>query len=161
MLSYSSHHSQLPVVQWVYFISANPQPIFQLPRLTSDFRWGNQPCPDQPAKSQAYKLNDWLLFQASKLFSPVLHSQGSSAQSIYSAYKNILSLNCILCLSFQFELHPAQHFADVLCIEVKWTGWQYTALTSSFPDLEPVCCSMSGSNCCSVASWPAYRFCRK
>ena len=24
----------------------------------------------------------------------------------------------------------------------------YTALTYSFPHLEPVCCSMSGSNCC-------------
>ena len=28
--------------------------------------------------------------------------------------------------------------------------WQYTALTYSFPDLEPVCCSMSSSNCCSL-----------
>ena len=27
-------------------------------------------------------------------------------------------------------------------------GWQYTALTYSFPNLEPICCSMSGSNCC-------------
>ena len=26
--------------------------------------------------------------------------------------------------------------------------WQYTALTCSFPDLEPVCCYMSSSNCC-------------
>ena len=25
--------------------------------------------------------------------------------------------------------------------------WQYTALTHSFPNLEPVCCSMSSSNC--------------
>ena len=34
--------------------------------------------------------------------------------------------------------------------EMNWTeaGWQYTAMTSSFPNLEPVCCSMSGSNCC-------------
>ena len=36
-------------------------------------------------------------------------------------------------------------------------GWQYTALMYSFPDLEPVCGSMSGSN---FASWPAYRFLR-
>ena len=34
-------------------------------------------------------------------------------------------------------------FHDVLCI----TGWKYTALTYSFPNLEPVCCSNS-SNCC-------------
>ena len=32
---------------------------------------------------------------------------------------------------------------DVLCIQVK-----YTALMYSFPDLEPVCCSMSISNRC-------------
>ena len=28
------------------------------------------------------------------------------------------------------------------------TGWPYTALTYSFPHLEPVCRSMSSSNCC-------------
>ena len=37
---------------------------------------------------------------------------------------------------------------DVLCIEVKLAGWQYTALTYSFSYLEPVCYSMSSSNCC-------------
>ena len=31
---------------------------------------------------------------------------------------------------------------------LKWAGWQYTALMYSFPYLEPVCCSMSSSNCC-------------
>ena len=35
---------------------------------------------------------------------------------------------------------------DALCIEFKWAGWQY--LTYSFPYLEPVCFSMSSSNCC-------------
>ena len=29
---------------------------------------------------------------------------------------------------------------DVLCIEVKWVGWQYTALVYSFPGLVSVCC---------------------
>ena len=37
---------------------------------------------------------------------------------------------------------------DVLCIEVKSAGWQYTALSYSFPNLERIHCSMSGSNCC-------------
>ena len=37
---------------------------------------------------------------------------------------------------------------DVLCIEVKWTGWQYIALTSSSLNLESVCCSTSSSDCC-------------
>ena len=27
-------------------------------------------------------------------------------------------------------------------------SWEYVELTYSFPNLEPVCCSMSGSNCC-------------
>ena len=36
---------------------------------------------------------------------------------------------------------------DVLCIEVKIAGWQYTALTYSFSYFEPVCCSMSSFNC--------------
>ena len=30
-------------------------------------------------------------------------------------------------------------------------GWQYTALMYSFSYLEPVCCSMSSSNCCFLA----------
>ena len=34
---------------------------------------------------------------------------------------------------------------DVLCIEVKYTGWQYTALLYTFSNFEPVSCSVSGS----------------
>ena len=42
-------------------------------------------------------------------------------------------------------------------------GDKCTALTYSFSYLEPVCCSMSSSNCCflTVASWPACRFLRR
>jgi len=47
---------------------------------------------------------------------------------------------------------------DVLFMEVKLAGWQYTALTYSCPNLEPVCCSMSSANCCSCS---AYRFLRR
>ena len=36
----------------------------------------------------------------------------------------------------------------ILCIEVKQAGCQYTTLMHSFLDFEPVCCSMSSSNCC-------------
>ena len=45
-------------------------------------------------------------------------------------------------------LPPACVSHDALCVWVKWPGWEYTGLTCSFPDLEPVCCSMSSSNCC-------------
>ena len=36
--------------------------------------------------------------------------------------------------------------------ELNWTdaGWQHTALTYSFPDLEPVSCSISSSNCTQI-----------
>ena len=38
-------------------------------------------------------------------------------------------------------------FRMILCIWVKYAGWQYTTLTFSFPNFEPVCWSLSGSNC--------------
>ena len=37
---------------------------------------------------------------------------------------------------------------DVLCIEVKQAGCQYTAMKNSFSNLETDHCSMSDSNCC-------------
>ena len=44
---------------------------------------------------------------------------------------------------FQLMIHPAWHFTYF-----KKARWQYTALMYSFPNFEPVCCSMSGCNCC-------------
>ena len=49
---------------------------------------------------------------------------------------------------FQLVLHPVWDFTWCTLSKIKQTGWQYTAFTSSFPSLEPVCCSMSSSNCC-------------
>ena len=46
---------------------------------------------------------------------------------------------------------------DGLYVKVKEAGWQYISLTSSFPNLEPVRCSMS----CSDTSWLAYRLLRR
>ena len=48
--------------------------------------------------------------------------------------------------SLWFIQHSILH--DVLCIEVKQAGWQYTILMYSFPNFEPVHCFLSGSNCC-------------
>ena len=44
------------------------------------------------------------------------------------------------------------------CISVKQAGWQYTPLTYSFPNFEPVRCSVFSSN---GAYWPAYGFLRR
>ena len=44
-------------------------------------------------------------------------------------------------------LHPAWHF-EWCTLRISWISWwQYTTLTYSFPSLEPVCFSLSGSNC--------------
>ena len=53
--------------------------------------------------------------------------------------------------------YPAQRSHDVLGIEVKEAGGQYTASTDSFPNLQSVCsCSVL-----TVASCPVYRFLRR
>ena len=48
---------------------------------------------------------------------------------------------------FQLVIHLAWHFTwcSLRMSEIK--GWKYTALSHSFPSLEPVSCSMSCSNC--------------
>ena len=65
----------------------------------------------------------------------------------------------IICISEVIDISPSNLDSSlcfiqpsilhvVLCIKVKQAGWQHTALMHSFPNLEPVCCSMSCSNCC-------------
>ena len=46
---------------------------------------------------------------------------------------------------------------DVLCIKGKYAGWQYTALSYSFPNYEPGHCSMSGSDCCFLIHIQVFR----
>ena len=69
----------------------------------------------------------------------------SATRVVSSAYLRLLIfLSAILipaCESSSLAFH-------ILCIEVKQSRWQYIALTYSFPNFEPVCCSISGSNCC-------------
>ena len=64
---------------------------------------------------------------------------------IISAYLRLLVfLLAIFDSSLGFIQPGISH--DVLWIEVKYVGWQYTALTLSFANFESVCCSRSGSN---------------
>ena len=56
---------------------------------------------------------------------------------------------------FQLVLHPACHFTwytlhiNYIAGKKNYTaGLKYTPLTYSVPKFEPVCCSISGSNCC-------------
>ena len=92
---------------------------------------------------------------SSQLFhSPLsLLSRGSLALLCFLPYKDIIFISEVIAISpdnldsgLCFIQPSISH--DVPCIEVKSAGRQYTALTYSFPNLEPIGCSMSSSNFC-------------
>ena len=66
----------------------------------------------------------------------------SAVRVVLSAYLRLLIF--LLAILIPLVFHSARHFTYVLCTEVKWAGWKYTALTYSFSNFEPVSCSMSG-----------------
>ena len=69
----------------------------------------------------------------------------SAVRVVSSAYLRLLIfLPAILILAV---LHPIWQFAWCTLHTSYRSRWQYTALTYSFPYLEPVYCSMSSSNC--------------
>ena len=70
----------------------------------------------------------------------------SAIRVVSSAYLRLLIFLPAIDASLWFIQSSVLH--DVLCIEVKWPGWQYTALMYSFLNFKPVHCSMSGSNWC-------------
>ena len=79
------------------------------------------------------------------------------------------SVLCIRWPKFQLQHQSFHEYSGLISFRIDWfdllavqgtlksllrhhnskaSGWQRTALTYSFPNLEPVCCSMSGSNYC-------------
>ena len=77
-----------------------------------------------------------------RLFSSSL----SAIRVVSSAYLRLLIF--LLQSWFQLVIHPAQ-CVSWCTLHLSWiTGWQYTALTCSYPYLEPVCCCMFNSACC-------------
>ena len=79
------------------------------------------------------------------------------------------SVLCIRWPKFQLQHQSFHDYSGLISFRIDWfdllavqgtlksllrhhnskaSGWQRTALTYSFPNLEPVCCSMSGSNYC-------------
>ena len=82
-------------------------------------------------------------------------SLSSFIKRLFSSLFALCHKGGVICISEVIDISPgnldsnlcffqpsASH--DVFCIEVKKGGWQYTALTYSFPNFEPVHCSMSG-----------------
>ena len=111
---------------------------------------------------ECWVLSQLFLFSSftfiKRLFS---FSSLSAIRVTSSAYLRLLIIPGNLYSSLWFIQHGISN--DVLCIEVKQAGWQYTALSYPFPNFEAVCCSMSGSNVWfhvwfHVASWPTYKF---
>ena len=95
------------------------------------------------------------LFSLSQLFhaSLSLSSRGSLVSLCFLPYGWYhLHIWCYWYISweswFQLVIHLAQCFSWHAMHLVKLAGWQYTALIYSFPNLEPVHCSNTISNCC-------------
>ena len=92
----------------------------------------------------------WVL---SHLFhSPFLPSSGGSLFPLHFMLLEWYHLHIWGCWYFSQQsrsslgfIHPGISH-DVLCIEVEEARWQYTALTYSFSNFEPVHCSTSGFN---------------
>ena len=74
-----------------------------------------------------------------RLFSSLL----SATTVVSSVYLTSLIFLLAILIPACASSSPAFHM--MYC---KKAGWQYTVLMHCFPDLEPVCCSTSSSNCC-------------
>ena len=85
------------------------------------------------------------------------------SSSLLSAIRMVASAYLRLLIFFLSILIPACDSSS-LEFHMMYSAYKlnkqlnYTTLTYTFPNLESVCCSMSGST---VASWPAYRFLRR
>ena len=77
---------------------------------------------------------------SSTLIKRLFSSSLLSASGIISIYKVVDISPGNLDSSLWFIQPNILH--DVLCIEVKYAGWQYTTLLYSFPNFEPAGCYM-------------------
>ena len=68
--------------------------------------------------------------------------------SLLSAVRMVSSAHLRLLLSLPAVLISACILHDVFCIQVNSGRWQYTAFSYSFPNFDPVNCSMPSSNYC-------------
>ena len=100
----------------------------------------------------SYFFECWVLSQF--FHSPLSLSSRGSLVPLHFCHEG-----SVICISKVIDISPSNLDSslcflqpsishDVLCILVKQAEWQYTALTYSLSSLEPVCCSMSSSNCC-------------
>ena len=71
----------------------------------------------------------------------------SAIRLVSTAYPRLLI--CLLAISLPACASSSLPFWMLYsACKLRKAGWQHAALTYSFPSLEPVCCSMSSSNCC-------------
>ena len=96
----------------------------------------------------------WMLILSQPFHSPFSLSSRGSLIPLHFLPLEWYHLHILGCWYFSGNLNFSLYFMqpgilqDVLCIEVKWAGWQYTALMYSFLYFEPGHYSMSSSNCC-------------
>ena len=101
-------------------------------------------------------LNFFNVFKTAFSLSSFTFIKGHFSFSLLSAIRVVSSAYLRLLIFLQEILILACASSSPTFYMMYPAGWQYTALTYPFPDLEPGCGSMSGS----ISSWPAYRFLR-
>ena len=131
--------------------------ILELKKIKSHWFWFYflsfyLPCSDG---TRSHDLHFQMLNFKSQLFhSPLSPSSRGSLIPLHFLPLKWYHLHIWGCCYFsqqswlQLVIHSPNILHDVLCIEVKQTGWQYTALTYSFPNLELASCSTFSSKCC-------------
>ena len=96
-----------------------------------------------------HNLHFWMLnYKPTFSLSSFIFIKRLLSFSSHSAIR-VVSSACLRLLLFLLAiLIPAYASSSLAFCMMYSAGWQYTALTYSFSYLEPVCCSMSSSNCC-------------
>ena len=87
----------------------------------------------------AFSLSSFTFIK--RLFS---YSSLSAIRMVSSAYLRLLIFLLAILIPARASSSPAFHM--MYSAYKLNAGWQYPALTYSFPNFEPICCSMSGSN---------------
>ena len=100
-------------------------------------------CHDLNFLNVGFKANFFLSSFIKRLFNFLL----SGIRMVSSAYVRLLIFLLAILVPGCASSSPA-FLIMYSAYKLKQAGWHYTALTDSFPNLEPVCCPKSSSNCC-------------
>ena len=105
----------------------------------------------------------WSSFFEYWVLSQLFHSPLSPSSGGFLVILHFVHKGGVICISEVIDISPGNLDSslcfiqqcisqDVLCIDIKQAGWKYITFTYSFPNFEPIHCSMSSSNHCFLTS---------